>query len=255
MPPKKEKKKTPEQLEEERLAEIAEAERLRKEQEAAQAERDRLKAIEDDLRERRPIERSAFKTAWDSLMKVRQASVQRAAAESEWEKYLACEDLPAPNDVPGINTFVGLWLETDYENDFDVIEAIHGFSEVNAVADALETYIQDKSMDGEYGQAASAADLLTSVHASILTQLDKFTAKLLQYADDRGSRVAQDLSISSVETIYKYFLWGNLSKDPDQGVCTYSSFSCWRGYPCTTVVTSLFCRMRLFYGAARHNGN
>lgn len=229
MPPKKEKKKTPEQLEEERLAAIAEAERVRLEEEAAQAERDRLQAIEDDLRERRPIERCAFKTLWDTLMQSRQAAVQQIADDYEWEKYLACDDLPAPNDVPGINTFVGLWLETEYESDFDVGSAISAFAEVNAVANALDSYIQDKSMDGDYDAAATATDLLKSVNASIIVQIDKFTAKLLQYADDRGSRAAQDLSVTSVETNYKYFLWANLSKDPDQGARSCFTDMCLMG--------------------------
>lgn len=183
------------------MAAQAELERIRLEEEAIQAERDKQKAIADDLRERRPVERSAVKTLWDALMVQRLRLVQEVEDQREWQHYLACEDLPSPNDAPSTNTFISLWLETEYTSDFDVDCALQGFRDVTAVSASLQKYIQDKSMDGDLTAATNASELLVSVNDSIMIQINKITAKLLQYADTRGYRTSQDLQ-GAIESFF-----------------------------------------------------
>lgn len=40
--------------------------------------------------------------------------IQAAQANEEWRQYLVCDGLPAPWDVPGMNTYIHLWEKEVY---------------------------------------------------------------------------------------------------------------------------------------------
>ena len=118
------KKKSKKQREEERKK--IEEERLKKEEEdRIKAEEERLKREEEERIRREKEEKMRQEELarlkeeevkvierTTSISTLTQQSEEKKAEIDEWNKYVACDELPDPEDERDLTTFLRLWEET-----------------------------------------------------------------------------------------------------------------------------------------------
>ncbi|OQR98276.1 hypothetical protein ACHHYP_08928 [Achlya hypogyna] len=221
---KKGKKKSKEELEEERR--LKEEEDLRLKQEEERRLEDERKRHEEEERKRREEEAksraaelvrlaSEFEASKDAIAAkaVRLQSELRNRKEiKDWEKYLACETKPDATLEGDINAFVNSWL---LEDDTDLPSVVQSCEEARRVLLDL-IYVCAEA------RALNNAALLVRCegfikHITDLTRqkIEANTAHILQYADEYLDQTAAanskgEVKMTSAVGLVKVGIWVNI---------------------------------------------
>eukprot|EP00948_MAST-09A_sp_MAST-9A-sp1_P000693 g693.t1 len=189
------KKKTPEQIEEEKriaqeeLEKKMEAEFLRKEE-----ERKRLEEEERQYQEKLTTERRSEVNrlvAEDSEIHQRSnefntksTQLKNAKEEQEmWDKYRTCDSLPDTESEPDMNTFLSVWGE---RNNSNLSQAIDDCQSCKTVIDRLEARLC--SLIEDYNNEEKL-DTVTKAHRVCSAMLERFQSAQLQKLDDATGHI------------------------------------------------------------------
>ena len=200
--------------EEQRLAEIAEQERLEKER-LEREEQERLRK-EEEARlqaelDARLVKEAEENQAFYAERKKRLDSERFAASEeTEWRRYVAGRPLPDTAAESSVNEMLTDWLDkpgVPLEASMDDAELAH---QVLAELRAEELSAQEMQAAA---QAEWQARLGVEVGDALLGKLDVATAEFLQIAEQYVN-AKNECMVSYERPSLKYGLWVNLAKNP-----------------------------------------
>lgn len=106
--------------------------------------------------------------------------------QQEWERYIACDRLPYPNDVPSMNTYLYLWHETEetgrMEYVFEKNEAML------ALLNTLQDYI-DEPLDASERKLNNWKEVRENYREELRNKLDLACFHLIREVEERFNRI------------------------------------------------------------------
>ncbi|EFJ46480.1 hypothetical protein VOLCADRAFT_92992 [Volvox carteri f. nagariensis] len=229
----KRKKKTKEELEEERrlaeeAARLAEEERLRAEeaerQRLAELERQRLELLEQFLaaeRARLDVELDELGPLFRQFEHERVRSRNEALEAAEWERFLRCVRVPAPRQRVEVNEFLLRMNESSREEDSRSLEEAFLTCEDcrtmvletrQALLETRNRVVGSGGPEEEASRKALESDI-RELYAIINARIDRFTAAVLHHCDEYANE-RNEIQLGHVAGTFKWGVWVNTAKNP-----------------------------------------
>ena len=191
--------------EEERLARIAEKERIQRELEEKirrEEEAKRLAAERIRIGEESKI--------FDSVKKAKELELkdlrEKVEEKDKWTKFLECSDLPNPNDESDLNSYISIWESNENRNvELDFSDCKKGIAIYNIINSLYHKARVQENAEGVKFYSAISHEF----SRTLLETLDKLSAHIIQYNDQFLEKNSQ-FSYSSEEI--NYDMWVNLTK-------------------------------------------
>ncbi|GAX81362.1 hypothetical protein CEUSTIGMA_g8793.t1 [Chlamydomonas eustigma] len=218
----KKKKKTKEELEEERrlaeeAARLAEEERKRLEEE----ERKRLEELERQRQELLTTllgienERCAAEMQEMEPLLVQCAHERAKAAEQrrqdwEWERYLSCSHVPHPLDTIGLSDFK---TATSERKDVVLSEALAVCEDCFHLTGECILFQQKAHLEGNAQASAMHLKDVEDVHQLINQVSDRVSAHILHFADEHANDKGE-VQTGLKQGSFQLAVWVNTSKNP-----------------------------------------
>ncbi|KDO31710.1 hypothetical protein SPRG_03628 [Saprolegnia parasitica CBS 223.65] len=221
---KKGKKKSKEELEEERRLKDEEDLRIKQEEERRlEEERKRHEEEEKKRREEEAKSRAAelvrladeFESSKDAIA-AKAARLQQELRHRkeirDWEKYLACETKPDATLEGDINAFVNSWL---LEDDTDLPSVVKSCEDARRVILDLIYVCAEAQALNQPAQLARCEGFIEHIMELTRQKIETNTAHILQYADEfldqnAAANVKGEVKITSAAGPVKVGLWINI---------------------------------------------
>ncbi|ORY53110.1 hypothetical protein BCR33DRAFT_845340 [Rhizoclosmatium globosum] len=241
-----------------------EAERLRLEEEARQAE---LRAKKErELKEQR--EREAFealfnqeKTRLDDevqdfiqALESRQNIIKKVTsdkrAEADWKKFLECSTLPDPLNEPELNTYLSLWAEEPVGNDDDpslqaLMEALPNAEKLcDDIAEAVGIACDNQNLPSQLNLRMH----LATMRQLIISKWDLVTCRIMQHYDHFAFEPNENFHFASTTDKYIFGVWGNLTRNPRHKTIEYPNIKLAMTLPKPISLANVSIRMLYEYG-------
>lgn len=222
-PAGKKKKKTKEELEEERrlaeeAARLAEEERLRLEEEErqrlAELERQRLEKLDVLLgaeRERLEAERADLESLMGQFALERSQAEQQRKKKWEWERFLACTYIPHPLDRVALGDFVAE-LRSMPQPEL-VPETMVITQDCYKLIEECSMLQLEASQRGDDELAGLLKADVAALHDIVSNLLDQVTARMLHYADEQANEKGE-IQMGHKQGDFQWAVWVNTSKNP-----------------------------------------
>ena len=223
MAPKKKDKKQKEKekeeerqrlAEEQRLADIAEAElqeKLRKQREEEEEVR-RLEAarLQAELDARLIREDEENMAVYEQRKRNLEHELQTALAAKEWSRYVECNALPDCGCEAAVNSFLAEWRDAPMA---ELPRTLADCALAHQLQDELDAQAAIALERGNRAQADWQELLSREVATLVLQKLDGASADFLQRADEFANG-KNEVLFSIAEPSCKFGLWVNLAKNP-----------------------------------------
>lgn len=209
MGPKKEKKKkkTKAELEQERIdrerqEEVEAKERARRLEEKREREREAEQRKKEAQKQTRVEELELLNVEAreeEGVMERRRSAIDGERALSDeakkWENYRACMPLPTGESDRELNTYISQLYDdmtearitADLGGAFTPATALEAIARTERIAASLEDLQADAVAQGDATAAARCAVFLHRLRDSVVAQLDRATAHVLQHADEMSA--------------------------------------------------------------------
>jgi hypothetical protein len=201
--------------EEQRLADIAEAERLEKERlrlaHEAKLAAELAARVALELEKRREVEDAENAPLREELQcKLRDEERTRANG-AEWAHYIGCHLLPGAQSEAAVNMFIAEWAEAPAAQLEQAMEDCdRAATLLQQIADAHLIALRKPAVDAAalwHPAALSALGALSTL------KLDYVTAETLANSEERATS-RNELQLAAQTASLKYALWVNLARNP-----------------------------------------
>lgn len=216
------KKKTKEELEEERQAEeaarLAEEERLRQEEEdrrrLEELERQRVELLGQFLEaegQRLDAERQDLEPLLRQYQHERAQALDARSQAASWERFLRCAHTPHPLERVQVNTFLARMAEASDTDDLH--EAFVGCEDCRGMVLEARQELLAARLAGNDGWASTLAKDMQALYATINMRIDRATAHVLHHGDEFANE-RNEIQLGRVHGSFKWAVWVNTSKNP-----------------------------------------
>lgn len=258
MAPKSKKQKQAEK--EAELARIAEEERLaaekaekeREEEERLLKEEKQKRAVEEqrlqaELDARLEEERAANEAFYGGRSLALQQELQQALSGSEWETFIACEELPDVTCESDVNTFLTEWRETPAESADRLDKTLADATLCIELLRSLQLEEAWAAARKDAKRAAWQAQAQLELRAEMQRKLDETTADFLQRADEFANAKAQ-LCASYLSTpSCRFGVWVNLARNPRMKIIEMGPISVTCELPKALALASISVRVLQYH--------